>query len=122
MAGYSFSLGERGAMQSMVPFWDMLNHAAPALASVALRHDAARGRLEMVSVRRCAAGSEVFNTYGPLGNAELLRRYGFVTKARQVDVLLRTRPLRPRAPRARQHKVAHAARRRTRTMWRAKPS
>lgn len=66
----------------MVPFWDMLNHVSPEGASVALRHDPERARLEMVAVRAVRAGEEVFNTYGPLGNAELLRRYGFVEKVR----------------------------------------
>lgn len=66
----------------MVPFWDMLNHVSPERATVALRHDPERARLEMVTVRRAAAGEEVFNTYGPLGNGELLRRYGFVEAVR----------------------------------------
>lgn len=66
----------------MVPFWDMLNHVSPERASVSLRHDPERARLEMVAVRPVAKGEEVFNSYGPLGNGELLRRYGFVEKAR----------------------------------------
>ncbi|KAJ0467586.1 putative [Ribulose-bisphosphate carboxylase]-lysine N-methyltransferase [Helianthus annuus] len=33
--------------------------------------------LEMIMVRDVKAGSEVFNTYGSMGNAALLHRYGF---------------------------------------------
>ncbi|CEF98036.1 SET domain [Ostreococcus tauri] len=76
VAGYSFTLGD-DEIQGMVPFWDMLNHAPPCAASVRLNHDPKRG-LQMITVREVKKGEEVFNTYGPLRNAELLRRYGFV--------------------------------------------
>ena len=64
----------------MVPFWDMLNHRPPAEASVRLDYDEATSRLRMIAVKRVAAGEEVFNTYGALGDDELLRRYGFVMR------------------------------------------
>ncbi|XP_020701364.1 N-lysine methyltransferase setd6 isoform X2 [Dendrobium catenatum] len=35
------------------------------------------GTLEMVVVKEVEAGGEVFNTYGSMGNAALLHRYGF---------------------------------------------
>ena len=76
VAGYSFTLGD-DEIQGMVPFWDMLNHAPPCSASVRLNHDPERG-LQMITVRAVKKGEEVFNTYGALRNAELLRRYGFV--------------------------------------------
>ena len=93
VAGFSFTLGEddeddadppRGASastQAMVPFWDMLNHVSPELASVRLEHDARAATLKMVCVRPVKRGKEVFNTYGALGDDETLRRYGFVGDA-----------------------------------------
>ena len=108
VAGFSFTLGEedeededeafcrpddaaddaRGSdseahasTQAMVPFWDMLNHVSPELASVRLEHDERAATLKMVCVREVRRGSEVFNTYGALGDDELLRRYGFVARA-----------------------------------------
>jgi hypothetical protein len=77
VASCSFSLGRGGEMQAMVPFFDALNHAAPAEAHVRLHHDAQAGTLSMIAVRPVAPGQEVFNTYGPLGTSELVRRYGF---------------------------------------------
>ena len=97
VAGFSFTLGEddeddadppRGASastQAMVPFWDMLNHASPELASVRLEHDARAATLKMVCVRPVARGKEVFNTYGALGDDETLRRYGFVGPKRNAN-------------------------------------
>ena len=76
VAAYSFTLGDAGH-QGMVPLWDALNHTHPELASVRLSHSAERGRLEMVLVRDVAAGQQVWNSYGPLGTSELVRRYGF---------------------------------------------
>jgi hypothetical protein len=76
VAAYSFTLGD-AKYQAMVPFFDALNHTHPELASVRLSHSAERGRLEMVLVRDVAAGQQVWNSYGPLGTSELVRRYGF---------------------------------------------
>ena len=76
VAGYSFTLGDE-EIQGMVPFWDMFNHAPPCDAHVRLNHDEKKG-LQMITTRKVKKGEEVFNTYGPLRNAELLRRYGFV--------------------------------------------
>jgi len=35
--------------------------------------------LTVTSIRPIAAGQEILNYYGPLGNGELLRRYGYVS-------------------------------------------
>ncbi|KAL2227690.1 N-lysine methyltransferase setd6 isoform X1 [Sesamum indicum] len=43
--------------------------------------------LEMIIVRDVKAGSEVFNTYGSLGNAALLHRYGFTEPDNPFDIL-----------------------------------
>ena len=76
VAAYSFTLGQ-ARIQAMVPFWDALNHVHPERASVRLHHRADAGRLDMVVVRAVARGEQVFNSYGPLGTSELVRRYGF---------------------------------------------
>lgn len=77
VAAYSFALGDRGRHSCMVPFFDALNHAPPELASVRLSHDAAAGELSMVMRVSVKEGAQVWNSYGPLGTCELIRRYGF---------------------------------------------
>ena len=79
VASYSFTLGEdETETQALVPFWDMLNHTHPVLASVKLSHDASTKRLNMIAVRDIRKGDEILNTYGELSDGELLRRYGFL--------------------------------------------
>ena len=101
VAGFSFTLGEDDdsvedddddddsdsqvstggdTVQAMVPFWDMLNHVEPERSSVRLNHDEDANTLQMIAIRPHAEGEEVFNTYGAAGDAELLRRYGFVVR------------------------------------------
>ncbi|KAL9164192.1 hypothetical protein ABFS82_06G089300 [Erythranthe guttata] len=43
--------------------------------------------LEMIMIKDVNAGSEVFNTYGSLGNAALLHRYGFTEPDNPFDIL-----------------------------------
>ncbi|XP_019195227.1 PREDICTED: ribosomal lysine N-methyltransferase 3 isoform X2 [Ipomoea nil] len=43
--------------------------------------------LEMIMVKNVKAGVEVFNTYGSLGNAALLHRYGFTESDNPYDIL-----------------------------------
>ncbi|XP_073000422.1 uncharacterized protein [Typha latifolia] len=43
--------------------------------------------LEMIIVRDANAGSEVFNTYGSMGNAALLHRYGFTESDNPFDII-----------------------------------
>ncbi|KAL6518321.1 hypothetical protein OROMI_034022 [Orobanche minor] len=43
--------------------------------------------LEMIIIKDVQAGSEVFNTYGYLGNAALLHRYGFTEAGNPFDIL-----------------------------------
>nr|XP_016444687.1 PREDICTED: N-lysine methyltransferase setd6-like isoform X2 [Nicotiana tabacum] len=43
--------------------------------------------LEMIMVKEVKAGAEVFNTYGSLGNAALLHRYGFAEADNQYDIV-----------------------------------
>lgn len=63
----------------MVPMADVLNADADFNAHINHETDA----LTAVSLRKIKAGEEVLNYYGPLPNGELLRRYGYVTKAHQ---------------------------------------
>ncbi|CAL9131133.1 unnamed protein product [Musa textilis] len=43
--------------------------------------------LEMIIVRSVEAGFEVFNTYGSMGNAALLHRYGFTEAGNPFDIV-----------------------------------
>ncbi|TQD74954.1 hypothetical protein C1H46_039513 [Malus baccata] len=43
--------------------------------------------LEMTMVKDVKLGAEVFNTYGPLGNAALLHRYGFTEPDNPYDIV-----------------------------------
>ncbi|GAB2218547.1 hypothetical protein Droror1_Dr00001774 [Drosera rotundifolia] len=43
--------------------------------------------LEMIIVKDVKAGVEVFNTYGVIGNAALLHRYGFTEADNQFDIV-----------------------------------
>nr|GEW16587.1 ribosomal lysine N-methyltransferase 3 [Tanacetum cinerariifolium] len=45
------------------------------------------GILEMIMVRDVKAGAEVFNTYGSMGNAALLHRYGFTEPDNPYDIV-----------------------------------
>ncbi|KAH1229966.1 Ribosomal lysine N-methyltransferase 3 [Glycine max] len=43
--------------------------------------------LEMIMTKDVSSGSEVFNTYGILGNAALLHRYGFTEQDNSYDIV-----------------------------------
>ncbi|KAL3844970.1 hypothetical protein ACJIZ3_002373 [Penstemon smallii] len=43
--------------------------------------------MEMIIIKDVKAGAEVFNTYGSLGNAALLHRYGFTEPDNPFDIL-----------------------------------
>ncbi|KAJ6594439.1 hypothetical protein B0H19DRAFT_920100 [Mycena capillaripes] len=60
---------------SMVPLADMLN-ARYGSENAKLFHE--KDDLRMVSTKPIKAGEQIWNTYGDLPNAELLRRYGHV--------------------------------------------
>ncbi|OTA68021.1 SET domain-containing protein [Hypoxylon sp. EC38] len=62
-------------MMGMVPMADILNADAEFNAHVNHGEDS----LSVTTLRPIPAGAEVLNYYGPLGNGELLRRYGYVT-------------------------------------------
>ncbi|KAI1135604.1 SET domain-containing protein [Hypoxylon sp. FL0543] len=62
-------------MMGMVPMADILNADAEFNAHVNHGEDS----LSVTTLRPIPAGGEILNYYGPLGNGELLRRYGYVT-------------------------------------------
>ncbi|KAK4442741.1 ribosomal lysine N-methyltransferase [Podospora aff. communis PSN243] len=71
-------------MLGMVPMADMLNADAEFNAHINHGEEA----LTATSLRAIKKGEEILNYYGPLGNGELLRRYGYVTaKHAQYDVV-----------------------------------
>lgn len=43
--------------------------------------------LEMIMIKDVSSGTEVFNTYGLLGNAALLHRYGFTEQDNSYDIV-----------------------------------
>lgn len=67
---------------SMVPFADLLNHGAPNNAQIESDIDAYSAEMgrtvDVCAIESIEAGGEVLNSYGELGNAELLCQYGFV--------------------------------------------
>lgn len=67
---------------SMVPFADLLNHGAPNNAQIESDVDAYSaemgGTVDVRAIDSIDPGEEVLNSYGELGNAELLCQYGFV--------------------------------------------
>ena len=60
-----------------VPLWDMLNHVT-GQCNVRLHHNPQRGALQMIATKPINQGQEIINNYGPLSDAELLRRFGFI--------------------------------------------
>ncbi|KAF9160728.1 hypothetical protein BGX20_002410 [Mortierella sp. AD010] len=60
---------------SMVPLADMLNHKT-GFNNARLFHE--KDCLRMVAIKSIKAGQQIYNTYGDLCNADLLRKYGFV--------------------------------------------
>lgn len=66
---------EGHTMLGMVPMADMLN--ADAEFNAHINHG--ETVLTATALRAIKKGEEILNYYGPLGNGELLRRYGYVT-------------------------------------------
>lgn len=68
---------EGKTMLGMVPMADILNADADFNAHIEHGEHA----LTATSLRHVKKGDEILNYYGPLSNGELLRRYGYVTRA-----------------------------------------
>ncbi|KJE88897.1 hypothetical protein CAOG_000472 [Capsaspora owczarzaki ATCC 30864] len=60
---------------AMVPLADMLDHKTGCNNA---RLFYGKTTLAMSCIEPCAAGHELYNTYGDLSNSELLRKYGFI--------------------------------------------
>ncbi|KAG0174351.1 hypothetical protein DFQ28_006666 [Apophysomyces sp. BC1034] len=68
---------------AMVPMADMLNHKT-GFNNARLFHEA--DRLEMKAIISIAKGDQIYNTYGELCNADLLRKYGFIDENNPFDI------------------------------------
>lgn len=68
---------EGKTMLGMVPMADILN--ADATFNAHIEHG--EHALTATSLRTIKKGEEILNYYGPLSNGELLRRYGYTTRA-----------------------------------------
>ncbi|KAI3328524.1 SET domain-containing protein [Ustulina deusta] len=66
---------EGKVLMGMVPMADILNADAEFNAHVNHEEES----LTVTAIRPIAAGQEILNYYGPLGNGELLRRYGYTS-------------------------------------------
>jgi len=63
----------------MMPMADMLNHKTGFNnARLFIQTDKNHTIYEMKTICNISKGTDVYNTYGDLGNSELLRKYGFV--------------------------------------------
>lgn len=71
-----------GSDGALTPLLDLCNHAAGSRVSLRARG----ARVELVAERDVAEGEEVRIHYGAKGNAELLRRHGFVLPDNPADV------------------------------------
>ncbi|KAI9322702.1 hypothetical protein BX666DRAFT_1849298 [Dichotomocladium elegans] len=75
---------ESTAMLAMVPMADMLNHKT-GYNNARLFHESEC--LRMKAIKTIHAGEQVYNTYGDLCNADLLRKYGFVDENNPFDLV-----------------------------------
>eukprot|EP00835_Amoeboradix_gromovi_P006362 NODE_735_length_4708_cov_0.180122.p2 type:complete len:317 gc:universal NODE_735_length_4708_cov_0.180122:1930-980(-) len=72
---YSFSFSDI----IMIPLADMLNHSSYHNAQLyEVDEDSPMQGFAMRATKRITAGEQIFNTYGELGNVDLLMKYGFV--------------------------------------------
>ncbi|ORX91354.1 RuBisCO-cytochrome methylase [Basidiobolus meristosporus CBS 931.73] len=69
---------------TMVPMADMLNHKT-GFNNARLFYE--EDRLGMCAIKNIQAGEQIFNTYGDLCSADLLRKYGFVDEENPNDIV-----------------------------------
>ncbi|KAH8551536.1 hypothetical protein BGW37DRAFT_513309 [Umbelopsis sp. PMI_123] len=69
---------------AMVPMADMLNHRT-GFNNARLFHEPQA--LQMRAIKDIKAEEQVYNTYGDLCNADLLRKYGFVDNPNDYDIV-----------------------------------
>ncbi|KAK9764308.1 Ribosomal lysine N-methyltransferase 4 [Basidiobolus ranarum] len=69
---------------TMVPMADMLNHKT-GFNNARLFYE--EDRLGMCAIKNIQAGEQIYNTYGDLCSADLLRKYGFVDENNPNDIV-----------------------------------
>ncbi|KAI7904047.1 uncharacterized protein BX663DRAFT_432767 [Cokeromyces recurvatus] len=74
----------------MVPMADMLNHKT-GFNNARLFYEA--DSLQMKAIKNIKEGEQIFNTYGDLCNADLLRKYGFTDENNPFDLVELDGPL-----------------------------
>ncbi|KAF1800370.1 hypothetical protein V8B55DRAFT_1536723 [Mucor lusitanicus] len=75
---------------TMVPMADMLNHKT-GFNNARLFHEA--DSLQMKAIKDIKQGEQIYNTYGDLCNADLLRKYGFTDEKNEFDLVELDGPL-----------------------------
>lgn len=75
---------EDNGLISMVPMADMLNHKT-GYNNARLFHET--DGLQMRAIKDIAEGEQIYNTYGDLCNADLLRKYGFTDDKNEFDIV-----------------------------------
>lgn len=75
---------EDNGLISMVPMADMLNHKT-GYNNARLFHET--DSLQMRAIKDIAEGEQIYNTYGDLCNADLLRKYGFADDKNEFDIV-----------------------------------
>ncbi|CAO3641419.1 unnamed protein product [Mucor fragilis] len=75
---------------TMVPMADMLNHKT-GFNNARLFHEA--DSLQMKAIKDIKQGEQIYNTYGDLCNADLLRKYGFTDDKNEFDLVELDGPL-----------------------------
>ncbi|CAI2181597.1 11898_t:CDS:2 [Funneliformis geosporum] len=69
---------------TMMPMADMLNHKT-GFNNARLYHE--NELLEMTAIKKITKGEQIYNTYGELCSADLLRKYGFVDENNIHDIV-----------------------------------
>jgi SET domain-containing protein 6 len=69
---------------AMVPMADMLNHRT-GFNNARLFHEP--DCLQMRAIKDIKAQEQIYNTYGDLCNADLLRKYGFIDDPNEHDIV-----------------------------------
>ncbi|KAL9540935.1 hypothetical protein MBANPS3_009402 [Mucor bainieri] len=75
---------------TMVPMADMLNHRT-GFNNARLFHES--DSLQMKAIKDIKQGEQIYNTYGDLCNADLLRKYGFTDEKNEFDLVELDGPL-----------------------------
>jgi SET domain-containing protein 6 len=75
---------EEEGLIAMVPMADMLNHKT-GYNNARLFHES--DSLQMKAIKDIEKDEQIYNTYGELCNADLLRKYGFADENNPFDIV-----------------------------------